>query len=440
MKKNFRLFFSFLAVIVIPALCQASTTILTNTSPNHTVASGSDEQVYGTSASNQIILESGAKAELINFPGQNAINIEAASNRFNISRSGTLVIFEGSDGTVLKIPATTFVQTIIFEDRAPLILNIYNGQVMLDDQVINVTPAAIIPIINLSPPDTSSSLMPDMPVSMQLGIEYTGNKSVNIFILEGPEGMKVSPSKRLTWTPGIAYEGKDVPVRIQATDGDVDATLSFTLNVAQAQPIETSQTLQDNGHTRIAVTEDAGNLKGLEIIMPTGVSANKRSIQSIRMQSQVDSTGVGLLDVSAVDMEGLPEHVMRLTDFFRIDPVASDKNKWIEVIFPELELPEDRYPEELELYVFSDVIGAEDPLWVPVSHGLDVTDDGRIRILIAKTGKVSFIGLPARDLEPLSKTMQSLKTFHSSTQDSRQIECSKKSFVSHNILIFVLQA
>jgi hypothetical protein len=148
MNKKLKLFFFFLAVLIIPALCQASVTILSNASPNHTVLSGSDEQIYGTSASYQVTLESGAKAELINFPGQNSIQIQSSSDLFKVSRSGTVVTFERSDGTVLKMPATNSVQTITFADRPPLILNIYEGQVMLDDHII--TPDTVIDLLILS--------------------------------------------------------------------------------------------------------------------------------------------------------------------------------------------------------------------------------------------------------------------------------------------------
>jgi RNase P/RNase MRP subunit p29 len=82
-----------------------------------------------------VVLESGAKAELINFPGQNTIQIQSDSSRFSVSRSGTVVLFEGSDGTRLKIPASAEVQTIAFSDRV-MTLTIHTGQVLLDDQVI----------------------------------------------------------------------------------------------------------------------------------------------------------------------------------------------------------------------------------------------------------------------------------------------------------------
>jgi len=118
------------------------TAVLTNNSPNLTINAGTDARVYGTASSNQITLASGARAELINFPGQNSIQIQASSTLFSVSRSGAVVTFEGSDKTVLKIPATASVQTISFNDQS-LMLSIYNNQVMLDDQVIGLSKSPI---------------------------------------------------------------------------------------------------------------------------------------------------------------------------------------------------------------------------------------------------------------------------------------------------------
>lgn len=142
MKTNLRVSLFLLIVLSLPALVQANIVILSNTSPNHTVASGSHEKVYGTSISNQITLEAGARIELINFQGHNSILIQSRSDLFTVFRSGMVVNFQGSDGTVMKIPATGSVQTIAFNDRT-LTLNIYNNQVMLDDQEITLIPALI---------------------------------------------------------------------------------------------------------------------------------------------------------------------------------------------------------------------------------------------------------------------------------------------------------
>jgi hypothetical protein len=119
------------------------TIVLTNASPNHTITAGTDVRVYGTSTSNQIVLESNAKAELLNFPGQNSIQIQTSSSLFTVSRSGSVVSFEGSDGTFLKIPATTDTQTISFNGAESRVLQIQNNQVMLDDQVVVSSPIAI---------------------------------------------------------------------------------------------------------------------------------------------------------------------------------------------------------------------------------------------------------------------------------------------------------
>jgi hypothetical protein len=115
---------------------QVNTIILTRTSPDHIVTAGSAAKVFGTSGSNHITLEKGAKAELINFPGQNLIEIQSDAGLFTVSRSGTAVTFQGSDNTLLKIPATTDEQTLLFDGADPLILRIHENQVKLGEQVI----------------------------------------------------------------------------------------------------------------------------------------------------------------------------------------------------------------------------------------------------------------------------------------------------------------
>jgi uncharacterized protein (TIGR02145 family) len=135
----FRLFLSvFVIFLSYPFVCHATTIILSHAYPNHIVTADSDEKVYGTSAPNQITLESDARAELIHFPGNNSILIQSRSDVFSVYRSGTTIIYEGSDGTVLKIPATADIQTITFLDKTST-LRIHVHTVMMDDQEITTT-------------------------------------------------------------------------------------------------------------------------------------------------------------------------------------------------------------------------------------------------------------------------------------------------------------
>lgn len=117
-------------------------TVLTDTSPNLTINAGTDALVYGTESSNQITLESSAEATLINFPGSNTITIQSNSGLFTVSCSGAYVTFEGTDNTVLKIPATTASQTIVFDDATTSLI-IDSGQIMLGGQTVGLTPAEI---------------------------------------------------------------------------------------------------------------------------------------------------------------------------------------------------------------------------------------------------------------------------------------------------------
>jgi len=114
-----------------------------NQDPQHyTVPAGYRALIYGTSTSNTIVLESGAQAELLYFPGYNTVQILSDSNLFTVFRSGAFVTFQGPDGTVLKIPASTTVQNIVFNDRT-LTLMIAVNQIYLDDQVIGADGAPI---------------------------------------------------------------------------------------------------------------------------------------------------------------------------------------------------------------------------------------------------------------------------------------------------------
>jgi hypothetical protein len=163
MRNQLKRVFFFGVVLMIPALCQASVTILTSIFPDHTITAGSEEKVYGTSSPNQIMIESGAKAELFYFPGQNSIQIQSSSDWFTVSRSGTIVIFQGACGTLLRIPATTDVQAINFNHRS-LSLVICENQVMLDGQVITNIPESIQGGRDNHPPVAAINIPQDLSV------------------------------------------------------------------------------------------------------------------------------------------------------------------------------------------------------------------------------------------------------------------------------------
>lgn len=116
--------------------------VIVLTSDTTIISSGESVRVYGTVGDDNIILESGARAELINFPGNNRIAIVSDSGGFAVSRSGAYVSFEGNDGTLLKMPATLSPQTIVFDDGS-LLLYIDSGEVLLGGQVITAASALI---------------------------------------------------------------------------------------------------------------------------------------------------------------------------------------------------------------------------------------------------------------------------------------------------------
>lgn len=116
--------------------------VLTVASPNAIITANNPVIIYDAGGVNHITIESGAKADVMNAKGNNTITIQSVSSLFTVSRSGAVVTFEGTDDTVLKIPATIDAQTIMFNDQSrSLIINA--GKVMLGGQKISLTPSTI---------------------------------------------------------------------------------------------------------------------------------------------------------------------------------------------------------------------------------------------------------------------------------------------------------
>lgn len=107
-----------------------------------TLSAGVCTCVYGCKGTNGITLKSGALARLVNMQGSNTITIQSNSSAFTVSRSGATVTFEGTDGTTLRLPATTTAQFIVFNDKT-LELSIRSGALMLGDQSVLAQSAGI---------------------------------------------------------------------------------------------------------------------------------------------------------------------------------------------------------------------------------------------------------------------------------------------------------
>jgi hypothetical protein len=135
--KRYKLFFclivGFFSLVLISSVTADSITVLSSSSPFH-VSSGS-ARIYGSSDNNHIIIEPGTNTRIIHFPGNNHIQINADSHLFTIACSGTVVTFQDSEGTVLKIPASTSSQMIEFNDSSQDLV-ITNNKVMLGGQVV----------------------------------------------------------------------------------------------------------------------------------------------------------------------------------------------------------------------------------------------------------------------------------------------------------------
>lgn len=96
----------------------------------YVIQPGTKKTVYGSYGENNILVKNGANAKLLNFVGNNFIYLELGYTQFSVSRSGAMVTFQATDGTVFVITATATAQTIIFTDQS-LDLVIDSGKVFL---------------------------------------------------------------------------------------------------------------------------------------------------------------------------------------------------------------------------------------------------------------------------------------------------------------------
>ena len=134
---------------VDPATSSAVVRVLTDFSPDILVNSGTSLVIYGSAGSNEVRVQQGARAELLNFPGANSIQIEADSQTFKVSRSGSVVIFEADDGssteaaTYVSVPATAVPQSIVFNNHT-FSLVVENQRVMLDTLEVTLTPLSLV--------------------------------------------------------------------------------------------------------------------------------------------------------------------------------------------------------------------------------------------------------------------------------------------------------
>lgn len=204
--------------------------VLTNTSPDATISAGSNTGVYGTSGANSITLESGAQAELLNFPGSNTITIEADSSIFTISRSGATVTFEGTDGTVLKMPATTISQSIVF-DNGSLDLVINGGAVLLGEQEIGTTAVAVattfqITIFNSPETDIKYLIIGESGEKVMIATKETsGTEAVDYIVLENGDGTSALLYMGENGFPEYMVSGDTLTTYDNYTSTTVDITI-----------------------------------------------------------------------------------------------------------------------------------------------------------------------------------------------------------------------
>ena len=161
---------------------------------SYTLGTGTYTQVFGTAGTNNIVLESGAKSQCLEFPGNNTITLASESGLFTVFRSGSTVALHGADETRVVLSATSTPQTIIFSDGAADLI-IEQGIVKLGNQVIASYPDSVYTTLKAVPEITenpSGSLEdPDAYLILTSDASYTLKQGSSTAIYDSPEGNNI---------------------------------------------------------------------------------------------------------------------------------------------------------------------------------------------------------------------------------------------------------
>ena len=230
--------------------------------------------------------------------------------------------------------------------------------------------------LKITPPVLEAPLLSMIPSALHVGTAYTGSGVVTYSLVQGPDGMKIDASTGvLTWTPPLMMEGQQASIEVSATDGALNAGVTFTVQVAATRSLTTSVS-----DTAVTVTQ-VGSLKDLRFTFPSTVPA-----------------GVTVTTVDSPDAPPVPNNIGRISDFFRVSPVQVPGDH-ITVTMPTTGLPAGVSPEAVRLYVWArarealvDETGGSDREWASSSYGLKVLLPGAATVLVDRVGGLSFVG------------------------------------------------
>jgi hypothetical protein len=227
-------------------------------------------------------------------------------------------------------------------------------------------------------PVLEAPLLSLIPSTLHVGTTYTGSGVVTYTLVHGPDGMTIDVGTgTLTWTPPLAMEGQQATVAVSATDGTLNADVSFVVQVAETHPLTTTLV----GQT-LTVT-DAGPLKDLAFTFPT--------------ETTIPLVQIGVVTLDPTVAPPVPSTYTRISDFFRVTPVVGS-NGMITITMKVTGLPVGRKPQDLRLFLYvdgiTDMVGsATGPFWCPTWLDLEVLPSGQVTLSLKGLGELMFIGV-----------------------------------------------
>lgn len=192
--------------------------------------------------------------------------------------------------------------------------------------------------LELTAPAAMDGLVAQVPVELAPEVLYTGTDLLSFSLEEAPDAMEIdATSGQISWTPGLADEGRSTPVTVAANDGTRSAEVDFELEVLEPDALETEVA----GGT-VSVDDEAVGLAGV-------------SITAVEDAAWAETLDLGTIEPD--EAPALPDEVAPLSD---VMVVRNAHGGDVELRYPLDDLPDGVSFSDVELYALgeSDLYGA----------------------------------------------------------------------------------
>lgn len=199
--------------------------------------------------------------------------------------------------------------------------------------------------LTVAAPTPLYDLLAQVEARLQPQVVYTGDSQLSFSLADSPAGMVVDLNTgEISWTPAAEDGGSTFSVTVKVNDGSQFEEVTFTVDVAALEPINTTT----SGET-LTVSDGGTSLDGVQI---TAGGDGSGAIGDLALEK-----------VPAESVPAIPDWITAITDAFYI---TGNFDRSVELRVPLPSLPAGTTLADVNLFGFVQPEDAEEQLWSSV--------------------------------------------------------------------------